>query len=110
MGFIGLVSQRPKKPITRQSKKCSMALTRSRLFSQKAATFSSEASLLKLISDSGLRSCVTLTLSVVCPSSYLRTQVRFDPVYVGHFKCNIRTIRDGYPNIHRQDHLLSRSN
>jgi glutathionyl-hydroquinone reductase len=22
-------------------------------------------------------------------------------VYVGHFKCNIRTIRDGYPNIHR---------
>ena len=29
------------------------------------------------------------------------TIVRFDPVYVVHFKCNIRTIRDGYPNIHR---------
>jgi putative glutathione S-transferase len=29
------------------------------------------------------------------------TIVRFDPVYVGHFKCNIRTIRDGYPNIDR---------
>ncbi|KAI0066784.1 glutathione S-transferase [Artomyces pyxidatus] len=28
------------------------------------------------------------------------TIVRFDPVYVGHFKCNIRTIRGGYPNIH----------
>ncbi|KAG5637678.1 hypothetical protein H0H81_003646 [Sphagnurus paluster] len=27
-------------------------------------------------------------------------QIRFDPVYVGHFKCNIRTIRDGYPAIH----------
>ncbi|TFK49009.1 glutathione S-transferase [Heliocybe sulcata] len=29
------------------------------------------------------------------------TIIRFDPVYVGHFKCNIRTIRGGYPNIHR---------
>jgi len=28
------------------------------------------------------------------------TIVRFDPVYVGHFKCNIRTIRGGYPAIH----------
>ncbi|TCD60738.1 S-glutathionyl-(chloro)hydroquinone reductase [Steccherinum ochraceum] len=28
------------------------------------------------------------------------TIVRFDPVYVGHFKCNFRTIRDGYSNIH----------
>ncbi|KAJ2925371.1 hypothetical protein H1R20_g11664, partial [Candolleomyces eurysporus] len=27
------------------------------------------------------------------------TIVRFDPVYVGHFKCNFRTIRDGYPAI-----------
>ena len=26
-------------------------------------------------------------------------QIRFDPVYVGHFKCNLRTIRDGYPAI-----------
>jgi len=29
------------------------------------------------------------------------TIIRFDPVYVGHFKCNIRTIRHGYPNINR---------
>jgi len=29
------------------------------------------------------------------------TIVRFDPVYVGHFKCNIRDIRSGYPAIHR---------
>jgi putative glutathione S-transferase len=28
------------------------------------------------------------------------TIIRFDPVYVGHFKCNIRTIRNGYPAIH----------
>jgi len=28
------------------------------------------------------------------------TTIRFDPVYVGHFKCNLRTIRDGYPAIH----------
>ncbi|GLB42162.1 putative glutathione S-transferase [Lyophyllum shimeji] len=29
------------------------------------------------------------------------TAIRFDIVYVGHFKCNLRTIRDGYPAIHR---------
>lgn len=29
------------------------------------------------------------------------TMIRFDPVYHGHFKCNLRTIRDGYPLIHR---------
>jgi putative glutathione S-transferase len=29
------------------------------------------------------------------------TIIRFDPVYVGHFKCNIRDIRDGYPNLNR---------
>lgn len=28
------------------------------------------------------------------------TIVRFDPVYVQHFKCNLTTIRDGYPYIH----------
>ncbi|KAF8524270.1 glutathione S-transferase [Hysterangium stoloniferum] len=27
------------------------------------------------------------------------TIVRFDPVYHGHFKCNFKTIRGGYPNI-----------
>jgi len=29
------------------------------------------------------------------------TIVRFDPVYHGHFKCNFRTIRGGYPNINK---------
>ncbi|PWN90239.1 hypothetical protein FA10DRAFT_266735 [Acaromyces ingoldii] len=29
------------------------------------------------------------------------TIVRFDPVYVGHFKCNFDTIRRGYPQLHR---------
>jgi len=29
------------------------------------------------------------------------TIVRFDPVYVGHFKCNYRTIRQGYPNLNK---------
>jgi glutathionyl-hydroquinone reductase len=29
------------------------------------------------------------------------TAVRFDPVYVQHFKCNLRDIRSGYPAIHR---------
>lgn len=28
------------------------------------------------------------------------TIVRFDPVYVQHFKCNIRDIRSGYPRLH----------
>ncbi|KAI9893133.1 MAG: S-glutathionyl-(chloro)hydroquinone reductase [Vezdaea aestivalis] len=29
------------------------------------------------------------------------TVVRFDPVYVQHFKCNIRDIRSGYPALHK---------
>lgn len=29
------------------------------------------------------------------------TIVRFDPVYVQHFKTNVRDIRSGYPGIHR---------
>ncbi|KAF2268807.1 glutathione S-transferase Gst3 [Lojkania enalia] len=29
------------------------------------------------------------------------TIARFDPVYVQHFKCNIRDIRSGYPNLHK---------
>lgn len=28
------------------------------------------------------------------------TTIRFDPVYVGHFKCNLRDIRHGYPYIY----------
>lgn len=29
------------------------------------------------------------------------TLVRFDAVYVQHFKCNVRDIRSGYPALHR---------
>ena len=29
------------------------------------------------------------------------TIIRFDPVYVQHFKCNIRDIRSGYPLLHK---------
>jgi glutathionyl-hydroquinone reductase len=29
------------------------------------------------------------------------TIIRFDPVYVQHFKCNIRDIRSGYPLLHQ---------
>jgi glutathionyl-hydroquinone reductase len=29
------------------------------------------------------------------------TAIRFDPVYVQHFKCNLRDLRSGYPHIHR---------
>lgn len=29
------------------------------------------------------------------------TIVRFDPVYVQHFKCNLRDIRSGYPHLHK---------
>ncbi|CAO1627173.1 unnamed protein product [Sympodiomycopsis kandeliae] len=29
------------------------------------------------------------------------TLIRFDPVYVGHFKCNINTIRHGYPLLNK---------
>jgi glutathionyl-hydroquinone reductase len=29
------------------------------------------------------------------------TLIRFDPVYVQHFKCNIRDIRSGYPHLHQ---------
>lgn len=28
------------------------------------------------------------------------TLIRFDPVYVQHFKCNLRDIRSGFPNLH----------
>lgn len=37
---------------------------------------------------------------VHCLTLQFAVQVRFDPVYHGHFKCNYRTIRGGYPNIH----------
>lgn len=34
------------------------------------------------------------------------TIIRFDPVYVQHFKCNLRDIRSGYPAIHRWLRML----
>jgi len=27
--------------------------------------------------------------------------IRFDPVYVQHFKCNLRDVRSGYPALHQ---------
>ena len=29
------------------------------------------------------------------------TIIRFDAVYVQHFKCNLRDIRSGYPHLHK---------
>lgn len=29
------------------------------------------------------------------------TIIRFDPVYVQHFKCNLKDIRSGYPHLHK---------
>jgi len=29
------------------------------------------------------------------------TMIRFDPVYVQHFKCNLRDVRSGYPALHQ---------
>ncbi len=29
------------------------------------------------------------------------TIIRFDPVYVQHFKCNLSDIRSGYPQLHK---------
>ena len=34
------------------------------------------------------------------------TIARFDPIYVQHFKCNIRDIRSGYPALHRWLRML----
>jgi hypothetical protein len=34
------------------------------------------------------------------PTNRYVTLIRFDPVYVQHFKCNIRDVRGGYPRIH----------
>ena len=34
------------------------------------------------------------------------TIIRFDVAYFGIFKCNLRSIRDGYPAIHLYVHIL----
>lgn len=46
--------------------------------------------------------CAILPVEYIASHTYVPcfSQIRFDPVYVGHFKCNIRDIRHGYPNIH----------
>ncbi|PPQ67223.1 hypothetical protein CVT26_007296 [Gymnopilus dilepis] len=54
----------------------------------------------KLLADSGSDYLVGDTLTEADVRLFT-TVIRFDPVYVGHFKCNIRTIRDGYPAIHK---------
>ncbi|PPQ67221.1 hypothetical protein CVT26_007294 [Gymnopilus dilepis] len=54
----------------------------------------------KHLTDSGSDYLVGNTLTEA-DVRLLPTIIRFDPVYVGQFKCNIRTIRDGYPAIHK---------
>jgi len=41
-----------------------------------------------------------LTILFCTKLYFALAQIRFDTVYVGHFKCNLRDIRHGYPNIH----------
>lgn len=62
------------------------------------------------LTEADIRLFVTIVSVFLSISSSWRTisfayiaaleQIRFDPVYVGHFKCNLRTIRNGYPVIH----------
>lgn len=59
-----------------------------------------------LVGDRLTEADVRLFVTIVSPELlvcvYLAEagpQVRFDPVYHGHYKCNFRTIRDGYPAI-----------
>ena len=66
-----------------------------------------------LVGDRLTEADVRLFVTIVSPGSPCASgrvlnanpfliQIRFDPAYVGHFKCNIRTIRGGYPNLHGQ--------
>jgi putative glutathione S-transferase len=45
--------------------------------------------------------CLPLSLEFLSFEFDLPSQVRFDPVYYGHFKCNLKSIRHDYPNINR---------
>jgi putative glutathione S-transferase len=61
------------------------------------------------LTEADIRLFVTIVSSgSLCASErvlsidFFLIQIRFDPVYVGHFKCNIRSIRHGYPEINRQ--------
>ncbi|KAG6912451.1 hypothetical protein DXG01_014458, partial [Tephrocybe rancida] len=53
------------------------------------------------LTEADIRLFVTTSASILLHSQLKRLQIRFDVVYFGHFKCNLRTIRDGYPAIHR---------
>ena len=60
------------------------------------------------LTEADVRLFVTIvSLEMLLPRKNLRhvltispDQIRFDVAYFTVFKCNIRTIRDGYPNIH----------
>lgn len=56
------------------------------------------------LTEADIRLWVTIVSSKLSATSlpmivFKFAQIRFDPVYVGHFKCNFRTIRNGYPAI-----------
>lgn len=43
----------------------------------------------------------TVLSQIVAHVLISQTIIRFDAVYVQHFKCNIRDIRSGYPSLHK---------
>ena len=53
---------------------------------------------IRLFTVSNTRLALTLMRSLMG-----QTIIRFDPVYVQHFKCNLRDIRSGYPHLHKYD-------
>ena len=64
------------------------------------------------LTEADVRLFVTIVsssrLSVFSSKTHL-LEIRFDPVYVGHFKCDIKTIRNDYPAIHKYVHQQSYS-
>lgn len=55
--------------------------------------------ILKTNSENGIRYLISNEITEADVRLFT-TIIRFDPVYVQHFKCNIGTIRDNFPNIH----------
>ncbi|KAL0576389.1 S-glutathionyl-(chloro)hydroquinone reductase, partial [Marasmius crinis-equi] len=59
------------------------------------------------LTEADVRLFVTAVSALFTPAKRLQCscgipfQIRFDVAYHGQFKCNIRTIRSGYPNINR---------
>lgn len=57
----------------------------------------------KLLKDNSLKGFKFLTSNKITEADIrlFTTIIRFDPVYVQHFKCNIGTIRNDYPYLHK---------